>query len=158
MRGWSFTPVGVKPRADSISVYPTMIYDKLYILRLGIPNYRLVPIDGWDVEEAKNILKKYDDAYGFRFQRRMWAEDRSDGRLDIIARIMNESGTYYINGFIETLDDIRARIELNRDVRRTQDDMALLQRLESRGAKAIYRHLTNDKICCIFNEETDVLL
>lgn len=146
------------PMAGSIPPGVTMIYDKLYILRFGIPNYVLVPIDGWNIEEAQNILKKYDGAYGFRFQRRLRAEDRSDGRLDIIARIMNESGTYYVNGFIETLDDIKARIELNRHERRIQDDRALLQRLEARGAKAVYRHLTNDKICHIFNEETDVLL
>jgi hypothetical protein len=134
-----------------------MIYDKLYILRNGVPNYCLVDIDGWDVDAAKAIIANYDNVYGFRFQRRLWVEEREPGRYNVTARIMKESGTYYVNGFIETLDDLRAHIELDRKERRTQDDKVLLQKMESHGYKAVVKGIKHNW-CCFFNEETDILL
>jgi hypothetical protein len=134
-----------------------MIYDKLYILRHGIPDHKLVNIDDWDIQIALAMISKIEGAYAFRFQRRLWEETKTNGRLDITAKIIKESGTYYVNGFIETLDDIRARIELNRDERRTQDDAVLLKKMEQRGSKAIVKGINNNW-CCFFDEESDFLL
>jgi hypothetical protein len=133
------------------------IYDKLYILRYSIPNYVLQDIDDWNVQDALELAKLIDDSYAFRFQRRGLEEERLPGRYNVKASIIKESGTYYWGGYIETVDDIRARIELNHE-KKTEKDHTLLRMLEKGKHTTIIRSIDTDKWSCVFNEETDVLL
>lgn len=69
-------------------------------------------INGWDVnkalEIAKSITERYEShPYGFRF----FTRGREDYELD--SRIIEKSGTYYINGTVETLDEIKAKNDPN---------------------------------------------
>jgi hypothetical protein len=144
--------------AGSIPVVGTMLYDKLYILIDAVPNFKLVDIIGWDVEKAQHIVAKIDRAYAFRFQRRLWTEDKSSGRIDIVAKIIKESSTYYINSYAETVDDIRARIELNRNNRTAKQlDELLVRKLEEHGCKTIVRSVNNYSYCCLLRDGDVVL-
>ncbi len=133
------------------------IYDKIYVLRIGVPNYSLKEISDWDVDEALSILANIEDAYAFRFQRRGWEEERLPGQYNIKASIIKESGTYYLDAYTETLDDVRARIDLNHDKDRSAKDKALVQLMETNGQTTIVKSI-NDKWSSFFNEETDVIL
>ncbi len=144
-------------RAGSIPVYDTMkIYNKLYVLRTIVPNYHLVDISDWDIEEAKAIIANIEHAYGFRFQRRGLEEERLNGQYNVRAKIIKESGTYYINAYTETLEDIKARIELNHE-KVTGKDHTLVRHMEQQGYNTVVRGI-NDKWSCVFNVDKDVVL
>ena len=69
-------------------------------------------IDDWDVfkaiEMAKDIIERYHaKPYGFKF----FTRERNDDELD--SKVTQQSGTYYINGVIETLEDIKAKGDPN---------------------------------------------
>ena len=64
-------------------------------------------ISSWDVDKAlkmaKGITQRYNaKPYAFEF----FTKGRTDEELD--SHEINRSGTYYINGVIKTLDDIKA--------------------------------------------------
>ena len=65
-------------------------------------------IDCWDVQKAIAISKKIVERhgakpYGFQFITR----SRKDDELD--SRVIKRSGIYYIDGIVETLDEIKAK-------------------------------------------------
>lgn len=71
------------------------------------------PIDSWDVKKAtkmaKNISERYGaKPYGFRFRTKVTAEKVVvDGEaLDVVPKIKESSGMFFINGRVLTLDDI----------------------------------------------------
>lgn len=66
------------------------------------------PIDSWDVDTAVKMAKDVTERYGakpyaFRFSTRA----RSDKDLD--SKVIQTSPTYYLNGTVETLEDIERR-------------------------------------------------
>lgn len=70
------------------------------------------PIDSWDIakatELAKEIIERYGaKPYGFRFITRSRADDELD------SKVTQMSGTYFINGTVETIDDIKAKHDPN---------------------------------------------
>ena len=69
-------------------------------------------IDSWDVDKAiemsKEITERYGaKPYGFRF----FTKGRTEADLD--SKVVAESGTYFINGVVETLEEIKAKGDPN---------------------------------------------
>lgn len=65
-------------------------------------------IDSWDVQKAASMSKEITERhgakpYGFQFITR----SRKDDELD--SRIVKKSGIYYINGVVETLEEMKAK-------------------------------------------------
>ena len=65
-------------------------------------------IDSWDVDKAiemsKEITERYGaKPYGFRF----FTKGRTESDLD--SKVVARSGTYFINGVVETLEEIKAK-------------------------------------------------
>ena len=133
------------------------IYDKLYILKTGIPNYILYDITDWDIEAAKEIVSNYTDAYAFRFQRRGLEESRTSGVYNVKISIIKESGTYYLGGYTETIDDIKARIALNNE-KKTDSDRLLVKRLEEGGYTTIIRSIQSGVWSCVFHNGVDTII
>ena len=76
------------------------------------------PIDSWDVDKAvamaHEIVERYNARpYGFYFSTR----ERTDDELD--SRETAHSGTYYLGGKIETLEDVEARNDPSEELLRT---------------------------------------
>lgn len=70
------------------------------------------PIDSWDVDKAiglsKEIRERYGATpYGFQFL------TKARGEEDIDSKVVKSSGVYYINGVVETLEEIKARHDPN---------------------------------------------
>lgn len=66
------------------------------------------PIDSWDVEQAKRMARDIKERhaatpYGFRFSTR----ERKDNELD--SKVTKVSGTYYLGGKVETIEEVFAR-------------------------------------------------
>lgn len=69
-------------------------------------------VDSWDVDKAikmsKDITERYGaKPYGFRF----FTKARTEANLD--SKIVAQSGTYFINGVVETLEEIKAKGDPN---------------------------------------------
>ena len=69
-------------------------------------------IDSWDVDKAiemsKEITERYGaKPYGFRF----FTKGRTEADLD--SKVVAQSGTYFINGVVETLEEIKAKGDPN---------------------------------------------
>lgn len=69
-------------------------------------------IDSWDVDKAiemsKEITERYGaKPYGFCF----FTKGRTEADLD--SKVIAESGTYFINGVVETLEEIKAKGDPN---------------------------------------------
>jgi hypothetical protein len=133
------------------------IYDKLYILKKGVPNYVLRDISDWKVDEALAIASDVEGAYAFRFQKREISENRIDGQYDIIVKILEESGTHYLGGYTETIDDIKARIALNNE-KKTDSDRLLVKRLEEGGYTTIIRSVQSGVWSCVFHDGIDTII
>ena len=66
-----------------------------------------LPIDSWSVDEAVEMSKKITERYGAKpYGFRFLTKSRNDADLD--SHISNRSGTYYINGVVKTLEEIKA--------------------------------------------------
>jgi hypothetical protein len=133
------------------------IYDKLYLLKTGIPNYILKDIADWTVDEAVSIASQIDGVYAFRFQRRGWEESRSSGVYNVKAIMIKESGTYYLEGYTETISDIKARISLNNE-KKTDSDRLLVKRLEEGGYTTIIRSVQSGVWSCVFHDGIDMII
>lgn len=81
-------------------------------------------IDSWDVDKAiemsKEITERYGaKPYGFRF----FTKGRTESDLD--SKVVAQSGTYFINGVVETLEDIKAK--------RNPNNRILISNMECNG-------------------------
>lgn len=81
-------------------------------------------IESWDVsqalEMAQGITERYGaHPYGFQFITR----GRTDEELD--SKVIEKSGIYYINGVVETLEQVKAK--------ENPDDRILISNMESNG-------------------------
>jgi hypothetical protein len=70
------------------------------------------PIDSWDIDKAvqmsKDVVERHNSKpYGFYFTTR----GRTDDELD--SKIVATSCMYYINGIIETLEELKAKNDPN---------------------------------------------
>lgn len=86
------------------------------------------PISSWDVDEAiemaKAIIERYGSKpYGFYFLTR----ERNDDELD--SHIAETSGMYYINGVVETLEELKAKNDTNNRI--------LISNMECNGWKRV---------------------
>lgn len=75
-------------------------------------------IDGWDIEQAicmaRDVTERHGATpYGFVFITRSRNEDEMD------ARETARSGTYYLGGKIETLEEVEARDDPKEDILRS---------------------------------------
>ncbi len=66
------------------------------------------PIDSWDIHKAiamsKEIRERWGATpYGFQFI------TRARGEEDLDSKVVKSSGIYYINGVVETLEEIKAK-------------------------------------------------
>jgi hypothetical protein len=119
-------------RVGPIPIYDAMkIYDKLYILTTCVPNHIVVDIDDWDIDTALILIKslRINNAYAFRFQRRMLDEERTPGAYNIKVKTIKDSGTYYLGGYLET-----------------------------EGCTTIIRSVKNGDWSCVFNDGIDTII
>ena len=82
------------------------------------------PIDSWDVEKAKEMVRGIKERYnatpyGFRFSTR----ERKDNELD--SKVVETSAMYYLGGKVETLDEVKKRA--------TNKDSILISNMECNG-------------------------
>lgn len=90
-------------------------------------------IDAWDIKKACQLAMTVEERhgatpYGFHFEIRVVANDIDDGfggKLKVQPSVVEKSGMYYINGVIETLEQIKAR--------RTKKEDVLISNMESNG-------------------------
>lgn len=108
----------------------------------------VMPIEKWDVDQAiemaKGITERYGaKPYGFQFITR----GRTDEELD--SKVINRSGIYYINGTVETLNQVKAK--------GNPDDRILISNMESNGWDKIVTTYNPYKWVQPFNEEDSVV-
>lgn len=69
-------------------------------------------IDSWDIEKAKQMSKEIVERYGARpYGFCFITKGRSDTDLD--SKVIDQSGVYYINGVVETLEELKAKNDPN---------------------------------------------
>lgn len=66
------------------------------------------PVDDWDVQKATNLvnLEKYKR---FWFERIESDINEEPGKLTVKKTVIKKSGNYFIDAFVETLEDIRVK-------------------------------------------------
>lgn len=85
------------------------------------------PIDGRDTKVAVTMadsIREHHGArpYGFRFETRIVAEsvpDGEGGELAVSVKTVDKSGTYFIGGKLETLDEVTARSDPKENILRS---------------------------------------
>lgn len=81
-------------------------------------------IDSWDIEKAKQMSKEITERYGARpYGFCFITKGRSDTDLD--SKVIDQSGVYYINGVVETLEELKAKNDPNNRI--------LISNMESNG-------------------------
>lgn len=69
-------------------------------------------IDSWDIEKAKQMSKEIVERYGARpYGFCFITKGRSNTDLD--SKVIDQSGVYYINGVVETLEELKAKNDPN---------------------------------------------
>ena len=105
-------------------------------------------IDAWDVDQAiemsRSISERYGaKPYGFYFTTRSRADDELD------SRVTERSGTYYLGGKIETIDDVRARND--------PSERILLSNMECNGWNRIIVNTNSWKVTQPFGDGDTLL-
>lgn len=82
------------------------------------------PIDSRDTKLAMQMAAEIVESkpYGFRFETRIVADPIPDGQggtLKVESKVIDETGTYFISGALETADDVEARNDPKEDILRS---------------------------------------
>lgn len=65
-------------------------------------------IDSWNVDRATEMAKEITERYGAKpYGFKFFTKGRK--KTDLDSKIVAESGMYYINGIVETLEEIKAK-------------------------------------------------
>lgn len=105
-------------------------------------------VDNW---HSETVLKKVDwnNHYGFQFETRRKTIEKTDYSYTVIPTIIEQSEMYYVNGYIETYDDIEAR--------KDPEEYSLLTRMKKLKRDRIVKSLS-DKNWWFFLNEGDKIL
>jgi len=118
------------------------VYKKVKVFRR-----KLIPlslrVDFWDIQLAHEYVKKINKAgntnyaYGFKFE--VWRSIITDnnGEHTVTSELMEASPIYYVDAFVETQEDIRARLRLSKN--RDEVDLGLLKIMEEHQWMKIVR-------------------
>ena len=109
------------------------IYHKLSIDCFGYDTPILIRIKEWDLEQAINTAKQTEDAYRFCFNTFNIVEEKQNGMYTVKVKLIKQSGFYYLNGYIETTEDVAAKVKLK------ESSNKLLKQMEDNGWKKIIR-------------------
>lgn len=106
------------------------------------------PIDSWNadvaIQLARGITERYGATpYGFQFITR----SREDSDLD--SRVTKRSGTYYLGGTVETLEQVKDRA--------TEADRILVSNMEGNGMKRIITNTNSWKFTGELKDDDVVL-
>lgn len=105
-------------------------------------------ISSWDVDAAIEMMKQITERYGskpygFYFLTRARADDELD------SKVVKTSGMYYINGVVETLEEIKAK--------NNPDDRILISNMESNGWKSVVTTYSPYEWTQPFNDDDKVV-
>lgn len=105
-----------------------------------------ISIDSWDVDKAIELSKKVVERYGAK-PYAFYFSTKSRGENDLDSKVTAESGCYFINGVIETLEQVETRNDPN--------DRILISNMRSNGWDKIV--VTNNSYRWVqpFNEKED---
>ena len=106
------------------------------------------PIYSWDVEKAKRMARQVTERYGatpygFRFITR----ERREEELD--SKVTKTSGTYYLGGVIQTLEEIKERHD--------PKDSILIANMESNHWDRVIVNTNSWKVTQPFTEKDTLL-
>jgi hypothetical protein len=81
-------------------------------------------IKSWDIKEAIKMASKISERlgakhYGFRFSTSIISKDVPDGEggfLEVLPKQVATSGTYFLGGYLETLDQVEKRADPKEDI------------------------------------------
>ena len=115
------------------------------------------PIGEWDTKLATQMASKIKERhgatpYGFKFETRIThppIPDGEGGKLEVVPKTIKTSGTYFLGGELETLDEIKKR----KDPR----DSILISNMEGNGWYIVCVNTNSYKSTMPFNKE-DFLL
>ena len=72
-------------------------------------------IDSWDIDKAKELAKEIIQRYGAKpYAFKFITRGRTDDELD--SKVIEESGYYFINGIVKTLEEIKAENNPNNKI------------------------------------------
>ena len=81
-------------------------------------------IDSWDIDKAKEMAKSITQRYGAKpYAFRFITRGRTDDELD--SKVVEQSGYYFINGVVKTLEEIKAE--------NNPDNRILISNMECNG-------------------------
>ena len=131
-------------------------YNKLIIFTTK-PFPILHNIDEWNVQKALNIVRKVKDSYAFMFQEKEKRIDKQSGSYTVNTKTTKQSGVYYFDAYLETIDDIKSRIKQNEKHYEHHDvDQMILQKMEQNKWTQIVRGIKLNWVRAFV--EGDVLL
>lgn len=109
---------------------------------------RFIYTKGWNIKE---VLPQIDPSkyYGFQFETRTKDIIKEEQSYTVIPHIIETSGIYYINGYIETYEDIKAR--------KDPSEYTLLRKMKNLGWKNIVRNVKGRDWCFTFFEKDQIV-
>lgn len=104
------------------------------------PSYRYV--EDWDIQD---VLRQFDDLssyYGFYFQKRQKTLSNRDNReLDVDIKVLETSGIYYVNCYVETIEDLRVKKKV---------DTFLINQMENLGVNKVVHNVKDENVTLTF--------
>lgn len=94
-------------------------------------------IDDWNVKEAIKLIENISLYYGLRFERRLKTITNENGEYKVVIDILDRSGIYYINCYVETIEDLKVKPKV---------DENLIAQLENLGLNKIVHNVRSEEL------------
>ena len=123
-----------------VSSNPTpAAYSVIIIFRI-YPVEVLKKIEDWNIIKGFKIAKSITGSYSFRFQKRCKEIENQPYRT-VTIKILEQSGMYYFDGYIETIEDIQARMHIDKS---KEEDELLLKTMKNNNWSKIVRSIATE--------------
>lgn len=116
-------------------------YNVVLLYSLKTNGWKKVP--SWDYDRVVQYLTP--DHYGFRFELRKKNIIRGEWKKDVIIEVLQRSGIYYCNCYIETLEDLLIKPKKNE---------FLIKQMENMGVNRIVRTIKGDLTFPFYENDT----